>query len=81
MVIYDRLGNRLARSRVSLLPGKAVSLDLSFDAQTRTVGQNRLEFYAKVRFARLHTGYVIPSLEVVEDATGRTMRIVIDPIG
>jgi hypothetical protein len=82
LVIYDRLGNRLARSRRNVLPGRAVSLDVAFDQQNAlAVVGNRLEFYAEVRFAKLRGGYVIPSLEIVEDVTGKTVRTIVDPLG
>ena len=83
LVIYDRLGNTLARSSERLVPGRTVALDLRFDEQNgvAAVVGSRLEFYAEVRFARQHTGYVIPSLEVIDDATGKTMLMVADPLG
>lgn len=82
LVIYDRQGNALAHSLVRLRPGSAVSLDLRFADHTGiAVGGNRLEFYAAVRFSKLHNGYVIPSLEVIEDTTGNTVRMIVDPIG
>jgi hypothetical protein len=82
LVIYDRQGNTLARRRELLQPGRAVALDLSFPVPPSiAVVGNRLEFYAEVRFGRLRRGYVIPSLEVMDDATGRTILMVIDPIG
>ena len=81
LVIHDRLGNVLMRSRGQLLPGRAVALDLTFDAHGIAVVGNRLEFQAEVRFAKPGKGYVIPSLEVIEDATGRTIRAIVDPIG
>jgi hypothetical protein len=81
LVIYDRLGNTLALSREDLLPGRAVALDLRFDQGGIAVVGNRLEFYAAVRFAKRRGGYVIPTLEVIEDATGRTVRAIVDPIG
>ena len=81
LVIHDRLGNVLVRSSGRLLPGRAVALDLSFDAHGIAVVGNRLEFQAEVRFAKPGKGYVIPSLEIIEDATGRTTRGIVDPIG
>ena len=85
LVIYDRMGNTLTRSSERLLPGRAVALDLRFDEQnvanTAAVVGNRLQFYAEVRFAKQHTGYVIPSLEVIDDATGKTILMVLDPLG
>ena len=81
LVIRDRLGHVLVQSSGRLLPGRAVALDLSFDAHSIAVVGNRLEFQAEVRFAKPGKGYVIPSLEVIEDATGRTIRAIVDPIG
>ena len=82
LVIYDRGGNILAHSLERLRPGKAVSLDLRFADHTGiAVGGNRLEFYAEVSFSKLRGGYVVPSLEVIEDTTGNTVRMIIDPIG
>lgn len=81
LVIYDSQGNVLARSLERLIPGKAVFLDLSFDQQAGTAG-NRLEFYAIVRFDRGRVlGYVIPTLEVLEDVTGKTLFMIADPMG
>ena len=69
-MIYDRMGNILARSRELLLPGRAVALDLKFDEHGIAATGNRLQFYAEVRFGKQRQGYVIPSLEVM-DATGK----------
>jgi hypothetical protein len=81
LVIYDSQGNVLARSLERLIPGKAVFLDLSFDQQAGVAG-NRLDFYAIVRFDRGRVlGYVIPTLEVLEDATGKTLFMIADPMG
>jgi hypothetical protein len=82
LVIYDRLGNVLVHSSVLLRPGRAVVINLRFDDQTGiAVVGNRLEFYAAGRFGRLRDGYVIPSLEIIDDATSKTSRMVFDPIG
>ena len=81
LVIYDRLGNILTRSRELLLPGRAVALDLKFDEQQGiAVIGNRLQFYAEVRFGKQRQGDVIPSLEVM-DATGKTILMIFDPVG
>lgn len=83
LVIYDSQGKVLERSLERLIPGRAIVLDLRFaDHNTGiTVGSNRLEFYAEVRFTKLRRGYVIPSLEVIDDLTGNTVRMVVDPLG
>ena len=86
LVIYDGQGNVLARSVERLSPGRAVSLDLRFADHGGIPGAvgPRLEFYAAVHFAKLNgrdNGYVIPSVEIIEDATGHTVRAIIDPIG
>ena len=85
LVIYDREGNILAHSTEYLRPGSAAALDLSFpEPPAVAVPGNRLEFYAEVRFARQRgpdRGYVIPSLEVLDNDTGKTIRLVVDPIG
>ena len=82
LVIYDRQGSVLARSLERLRPGRAVALDLRFADHTGiAVGGNRLEFYAEVRFSKLRNGYVVPSLEVIEDTTGNTVRMIVDPLG
>lgn len=82
LVIYDNQGNVLERSLERMIPGRAVVLDLRFADHTGTaVGSNRLEFYAEVRFTKLRRGYVIPSVEVIDDVTGSTVRMIADPIG
>jgi len=82
LLILDRLGNELVRRSVLLRPGQAISINLRFDEQTGiAVVENRLEFYAAVRFGRLRRGYVIPSLEIIDDATAKTTRMIVDPIG
>lgn len=83
LVIYDRLGNVLARSFERLQPGRAAALDLKFADHSMGIAVigNRLEFSALVRFNKLKRGYVIPSLEVMDDATGKTSLMIIDPIG
>jgi hypothetical protein len=81
LVIYDSQGDVLAHSTEGLIPGKAVFLDLSFDQQPAVAG-NRLEFYAVVRFdLGRGRGYVIPTLEVLEDATGKSILMIADPMG
>jgi hypothetical protein len=83
LVIYDRQGNVLSRSLERLSPGRAVFLDLRFADHTGIAVGSRLEFYAAVRFAKpsgQDKGYLIPSLEIMEDATGHTIRTVIDPL-
>jgi hypothetical protein len=80
LVIYDSQGDVLTHSMERLIPGKAVFLDLSFDHQPGLAG-NRLEFYAVVRFdPGRGVGYVIPTLEVLEDATGKSIFMVVDPL-
>ena len=85
LIIYNREGNILAHSTEYLRPGSAVALDLSFpEPPGTTVPGNRLEFYAEIRFARQRgpdRGYVIPSLEVLDSDTGKTIRMIVDPIG
>jgi hypothetical protein len=85
LLIYDSHGNLLAHSSQRLLPGRAVSLDLPFSEQPGITGipGDRLEFYAVVRFASQRgrdRGYVIPTLEVIEDATGKTIFMIACPI-
>ena len=80
LVIYDTRGDVLTHSMERLIPGKAVFLDLSFDQQPGVAG-NRLEFYAVVRFdPGRGGGYVIPTLEVLEDATGKSIFMIVDPL-
>lgn len=85
LVIYSREGHILAHSTEYLRPGRAAALDLSFpEPPGTTVPGNRLEFYAEIRFARQRgpdRGYVIPSLEVLDSDTGRTIRMIVDPLG
>ena len=83
LVIYDRQGNILTRSLERLSPGRAVFLDLRFADHPGIPIGSRLEFYAVVRFAKpsgQDKGYLIPSLEIIEDATGHTIRTIIDPL-
>ena len=80
--MFDTAGNLLTHSTDRIVPGSAVSLDLPFSEQSG-VTTDRLEFYAVVQFLSPRgrdKGYLIPSLEVIDDITGKTIHIFVDPV-
>ena len=79
LMIYDSQGNLLAHSSERLLPGQAASLELPFPERD----SNRLEIYGVMRFVngRPRTGYVIPTMETIDDSTGKTIFMGVDPTG
>jgi hypothetical protein len=80
LLLVDSQGNIVAQSADKLLPGHATSLDFHFPGAP--VG-NRVHVRALVRWTTdLGTdGYVIPSVEMIDDATGRTLVCDPDPAG
>ena len=81
LVFFDSSGTVLTQTTVQLAPGRVVSLDLGFVERSAT--GNRMTFYPMVRLgARTENeGYVLPTLEVFDNATGRTSRLGPDPAG
>jgi hypothetical protein len=77
----DSQGRTLARSVERVAPGRAVFLDLHF--AENSAGSNHLAVRALVRFAAQPGpgGYILPSVEVIDDATGRTSVMDLDPAG
>ena len=85
----DSQGRTLARSVERAIPGRAVSLALHFASVPRPVGDqvggdaNRVAIRALVRLTDRvgHGGYILNSLEVIDDVTGRTLVLAVDPAG
>ena len=79
LLIYDSQRHVLARSFERLHPGRAATLALPFIEREG----NRLELYAVIRLVNgsPRRGYVISTLEVVDDATGKTIFAFADPEG
>lgn len=80
MSFLDRQGNIIARSVERAVPGHAVSLDLRFPDRVDAI---RIPFRAVVRYTTPSPkrGYVIPSLELIDDAAGRTVLALPNPEG
>jgi hypothetical protein len=76
----DMDGRVLGQSSAMLAPGHAVLLDLPFAERGDS---NRLQFYAVVSFGQKPgpEGYLIPTLELVDNATGKTEVLGPDPAG
>ena len=79
LMFFDRNGNLLAQSTERLLPGQAASLDFA----PVGVEISRKEIYAVMRFVngRPRRGYVIPTVEVIDDFTRKTIFMIADPEG
>jgi hypothetical protein len=79
LLIYDSRGHVLARSPERLHPGRPATLALPFIERDG----NRLELYAVIRLVNgaPRRGYVISTLEVVDDDTGKTMFASVNPEG
>jgi hypothetical protein len=80
LMLFDGQGNLLARSVERLLPGRSASLDFTPNAD---VAASRVEVYAVMRFidGSPKRGYVIPTVEVVDNASGKTIFMSADPEG
>ena len=63
------------------MPGRAVSLDLPFIE--RSASGNRLSFYTRINLLSKpdKNGYVVSTLEVIDNNTGRTLRESVNPEG
>jgi hypothetical protein len=81
LIFFDSNGGVLMQSMVELAPGRVVSLDLPF-IERSAIG-NRVTYYPMVRLLSKPSGdgYVVPSLEVIDAATGRTIRAFPNPEG
>lgn len=81
LMFFDGQGNLLARSAERLMPGRSVSLD--FTPPNADVAASRVEVYAVMRFINgsPKRGYVIPTVEVVDNASGKTIFMYTDPTG
>ena len=79
LMFFDRNGNLLAQSTERLLPGQAASLDFN----PVGVENSRKEIYAVMRFVngRPRRGYVIPTVEVIDDFSRKTIFMIADPEG
>lgn len=81
ITFIDGQGRTLARKVELVRPGHAVFLDLPF-TEPADAGGNRLAAHAVVRLSRRpDRGYVIPTLEVIDDVTGFTTVLGGDPEG
>jgi hypothetical protein len=80
LTFLDDKGNVVGRTVVRLQPGRATSLDYHF---IPGISGNRIPVRGLVRWASQlgPEGYVIPSLEIIDDATGRTVFVHPDPEG
>jgi len=81
LVFLDGQGSILMQSAVELVPGRSVSLDLPFIE--RSASGNRLSFYTRINLLSKpdKDGYVVSTLEVIDNNTGRTIRVIVDPEG
>ena len=81
LMLFDGQGNLLARSAERLIPGHSASLE--FSPPNADVAASRVEVYAVMRFINgsPKRGYVIPTVEVVDNASGRTIFMSADPEG
>jgi hypothetical protein len=79
LMFFDSQGNLLGHSFERLLPGRAASLDFT----PIDVRFNRMEIYSVMRFVNgsPRRGYVIPTAEVIDDSTGKTIFMSGDPTG
>jgi hypothetical protein len=81
----DSQGTTLARSVERALPGQAVSLDLHFASVPATTASdlNRHQIRALVKMLDQPRsgGYVLHSIEVIDDLSGRTSVLCIDKAG
>ena len=77
---FDRQGNLLSRSAGKVSPGQAVSIIIHYTPEAQG---NHTLVRALVRFEKPGgtKGYVIPSLEVVDDETGRSTVLIANPEG
>ena len=77
LTFLDDRGNLVGRSVERLAPGRATSLDFHFVPNPRGL---RYPLRALVRWGTNlgSEGYVIPTLEVVDDVTGRTQVLYVD---
>jgi hypothetical protein len=73
LLIYDTEGALLARCEGRILPGHTATLEFPFVDR----GSDRVEFYAVMRFVtgRPCIGYIIPTLEAIDDETGKTLFV------
>lgn len=81
LMFFDSDGNLLARSAERVLPGRSASLE--FTPPDTKVGLSRVEVYAVMRFINgsPRRGYVIPTVEVVDNDSGKTIFLFVDPTG
>src|SRR5262245_45889033 len=79
LMFYDHQGNMLAQSSERVLPGRSTALDFTPGRELF----HRTDVYAVMRFVTgsPKRGYVIPSLEVIDDSTGKAIFMIADPEG
>jgi hypothetical protein len=80
LTFLDDRGNVVARIVERLQPGQATALDFHFVPNPRGI---RYPIRGLVRWGTQlgSEGYVIPTLEVIDDVTGRTLVLGGDPEG
>jgi hypothetical protein len=80
LIFLDAQGKVVARAAEKLQPGHAAWLDFHF---APSPAGNRFPIRAVVRWGStpLGEGYVIPTLEIIDDITGRTLALGADPQG
>ncbi|HJQ23113.1 MAG TPA: hypothetical protein VKA60_04300 [Blastocatellia bacterium] len=81
LMFFDSQGNLLARSAERVLPGRAASLE--FTPPNTNLAPSRVEVYAVMRFINgsPKRGYVIPTVEVIDNDSGKTIFLFTNPEG
>lgn len=82
LLFLDQEGNVLERSEQVLAPGHCMSLTLPFPEQRAGDGR-AVQIHALVKWidpTGRERGYIIPTFEVTDDATGKTTIMSGDPI-
>jgi hypothetical protein len=83
LLFLDSEAKILLRSVEKVVPGHAVLLDLHYNAIPPPINDRRHQIRALVKFTNqpARKGYILPSLEVIDDITGRTTVLGGNPEG